>query len=235
MKNKHLTSPMILIVVLFFNACNRDYRVEKEYYYSDNLKSITKYKDGLKNGDFEVYYLNGNIKEKGQYFKDTLDGIYETYYKDGNIKSFEYITMGKNIGAKAFYSDIYGISYYLFYDKDSKKRYICKYDSNQTIVEESGKAIPLIRISAFKVKIDSEFIFTPIIAGPLYYDRTLYISENGIITDSVELADTNSYYTFSRHFNEIGIKNICAKLKLHNSSDTISHYHQTCIKIEVIE
>ncbi len=225
----------ILFTVMIFSTCNRENNIRKEYYDSGALKSYYTYKNEIKDGEFKVYYLNGVVKEAGRYSDNKLDSVHDTYYQNGDLKSFANCDNGRYIGDRAFYSEKFGITHYIYYDHDYKKRYICGYDSLHTIIEETGRGIPLIQISAIKVKLDSLFYFTPIVITPLYYDRKLYVIENNIITDSISLADKITFHTFRRYYKELGIKNICIELEMYNTEDSVVHKHQTCVNIEVVE
>ena len=224
-----------IIIILVFSSCNNENNIKKEYYKSGALKSYYTFnKDGVKHGEFKVYYSNGVVKEKGRYCNNKLDSVHDSYYQNGKLKSFANCDNGNYIGDRAFYSEKYGITHYLYYDEDYKKRYICGYDSLHRIIKEEGRGIPLIQISDFKVKLDSLFYFTPIVVGPLYYERKLIIIENNVVTDSIILNDTTNTYTFRRYYKKLGRKNICVELEMYNSKDSIVHKHQTCVDIEVV-
>jgi antitoxin component YwqK of YwqJK toxin-antitoxin module len=51
------------------------------------LTEITKYYNGLKEGEAQLFYPNGQLEIKGQFIGDKQDGLFTTYYKDGTLKS----------------------------------------------------------------------------------------------------------------------------------------------------
>lgn len=56
-----------------------------EKYSNGQLKKVTCYKDGTKNGLEKVYYENGKIKLEGNYKNNIEDGSFKTYYQNGNL------------------------------------------------------------------------------------------------------------------------------------------------------
>jgi antitoxin component YwqK of YwqJK toxin-antitoxin module len=70
-----------------------------------NLEKIKiEFKDGLKEGLWEVYHKNGNLKEKKTVLNGKLIGIYEIYNEDGKLsKRYKYDKEGKPILSEDFY------------------------------------------------------------------------------------------------------------------------------------
>ena len=51
------------------------------------LTEITKYRNGLKEGEAQLFYPNGQLEIKGQFIGDKQDGLFTTYYRNGNVQS----------------------------------------------------------------------------------------------------------------------------------------------------
>jgi antitoxin component YwqK of YwqJK toxin-antitoxin module len=54
---------------------------------NNQLKYVLSFKDGVKDGIFEVYYDNGQLNILMNYVNGKKDGLYETWYEDGLRKS----------------------------------------------------------------------------------------------------------------------------------------------------
>ena len=80
---KHVLFTLLFASVLLFVACDKEER--KEYYGNGALKSITTYRDSVKNGQYISYYENGKVWAKGQYKNDEKDGAWNTYRENGKI------------------------------------------------------------------------------------------------------------------------------------------------------
>ena len=87
----------LLTIKKFKNLTNIDphqFKFDKKYlngkyvtrYDNGNIKTITHYKNGIKNGEEISYYKNGSIKTKNNYKNDELDGEQFLYDEDGNIE-----------------------------------------------------------------------------------------------------------------------------------------------------
>lgn len=77
-KNKKKTKEWIL----YYKDFSDTTKTEKT-----QIKSITNYKNGLKDGLFQLFYLGGELKEEGNYRNNDKIGIWTNYYSNGNIKS----------------------------------------------------------------------------------------------------------------------------------------------------
>jgi len=90
MKNNEIeeirdSADKLLTIKKFKNLTNIDphqFKFDKKYlngkyvtrYDNGNIKTITHYKNGIKNGEEISYYKNGSIKTKNNYKNDELDG-----------------------------------------------------------------------------------------------------------------------------------------------------------------
>ena len=71
-------------ILFFLAACDKEER--KEYYNSGPLRSITTYRDSVKDGPYILYYGNGNVWEKGQQKNDEKDSAWNIYRENGKLK-----------------------------------------------------------------------------------------------------------------------------------------------------
>ncbi len=73
-----------LALLAFYSCANG--QVKKEYYENGNLKTVTRYKDDLKNGVEKSYYPNGKLESIFTYKNGKQEGPYFFYYENGNIE-----------------------------------------------------------------------------------------------------------------------------------------------------
>lgn len=92
MKFRKITLFTLLFASLFFFvACDKDVACDngseerKEYYDSGVLKSITTYRDSVKDGPYISYYENGNKLQEGQYKDGKKDGAWKEWSKHGSL------------------------------------------------------------------------------------------------------------------------------------------------------
>ena len=57
--------------------------VVKTYYDNGELKSRANYKNGERDGQYEIWYSNGQIWTSANYKDGNLDGLCETWYENG--------------------------------------------------------------------------------------------------------------------------------------------------------
>ncbi len=57
------------------------------HFQNNNLKYVLSFKDGVKDGIFEVYYDNGQLNVQMTYVNGKKEGDYKTWYEDGLRKS----------------------------------------------------------------------------------------------------------------------------------------------------
>ena len=77
----------------------------KTYYSSSKLKTIVKYKNGLKNGDFKLFKPNGRIRKTGTYINGEMSGKWRELYlsTDTIYQDLEYKNGLKNGLFKEYY------------------------------------------------------------------------------------------------------------------------------------
>ena len=77
----------------------------KTYYSSSKLKTIVKYKNGLKNGDFKLFKPNGHIRKTGTYINGEMSGKWRELYlsTDTIYQDLEYKNGLKNGLFKEYY------------------------------------------------------------------------------------------------------------------------------------
>ena len=46
------------------------------------------YKDGKREGPWEIYYVSGNLESKGSYKDGQKEGPWEYYYRDGSSREY---------------------------------------------------------------------------------------------------------------------------------------------------
>ena len=83
----HLPFALFIAVAFLLVACKNDESVEerKEYFNNQTIKSITTYRDSVKDGPYILYYGNGNVWEKGQYKDGKKDGAWKEWSKHGSL------------------------------------------------------------------------------------------------------------------------------------------------------
>ncbi len=84
----------IALALLAFYSCANG-QVKKEYYENGNLKTVTRYKDDLKNGEEKNYYRNGELADVFTYVAGIKEGPYYVYYKNGNLNRTGVFINGK--------------------------------------------------------------------------------------------------------------------------------------------
>ena len=71
--------------VYYLDRYGRKQGIEKEYYPSGELRSLTSYVDGILNGLYRQWYPNGNPKIETTYLNGKLNGLYRTWYENGKL------------------------------------------------------------------------------------------------------------------------------------------------------
>jgi antitoxin component YwqK of YwqJK toxin-antitoxin module/GH24 family phage-related lysozyme (muramidase) len=78
-----------------------------EKYHNGQLRSKGSYKEGNKDGMWEIYNKDGQLEEKGPYKDDIAEGEWEWYYDNGNLHTKGLYKDGKRDGVWEWY-DISG-------------------------------------------------------------------------------------------------------------------------------
>jgi len=94
-----------VIVSLFFSVITMySYaQEEKTYWDNGNLKSVTNYSDGKKNGIWNTYYEDGNRKEQGRYDNGKKGGTWREYYFNGETKRIRQFSNDVILGYTAYH------------------------------------------------------------------------------------------------------------------------------------
>lgn len=154
---------ILIIVIVFFEACQNDTRVitEGEYTVKGNIKITSN--DTLFEGPIEYYNKKGQIVSSSNFHYNYLNGLYRTYYDNGKVElesnyyydkehgeSKVYDSTGKIIFKNNYY---YGrelgstynyqndsVYYYRFLSFDGWELYSCRYnkDSAAAIIENGS-------------------------------------------------------------------------------------------------
>ena len=92
MKQKiHLPFALFIAFAILLTACDKDVACDngfverKEYYADGTVKSITTYRDSVKDGKYISFYVNGKIREEGQYKDGKKDGAWKEWSKNGSL------------------------------------------------------------------------------------------------------------------------------------------------------
>ncbi len=76
----------------------------KEYYPSDNIKSIITYENNRPSGYAKMYHDNGKIKEEGTWKNSRWIGDYKLYYENGQVQqAFKFNQSGKREGEQTYF------------------------------------------------------------------------------------------------------------------------------------
>lgn len=75
-----------------------------DFFKSGKVESITRYKDGEKDGLFESYFYNGKTHTKGWYVKGESQGYWYYYRYDGTIENKVYYLSDKQYGEQLEYN-----------------------------------------------------------------------------------------------------------------------------------
>ena len=92
-----LSFALFVAVALFLVACEKDESIEerKEYFTDGTIKSITTYRDSVKDGKYISFYENGYKKEDGFYKDDKRKGLWNEWHENGQLKSEVYYKNGE--------------------------------------------------------------------------------------------------------------------------------------------
>ena len=90
-------------ILLFLAACDKEER--KEYYGNGALKSITTYRDSVKDGQYISYYENGNKEEEGRYKDDKPNGLWKSWHENGQLRKIVDYKDGKMYASKSWYEN----------------------------------------------------------------------------------------------------------------------------------
>ncbi len=110
----------IIILILSALTIYTYAQEKKEYWDNGNLKSITNYSDGEKDGLWYAYYEDGGQKERGRYDSGKKGGAWREYYFNGETKRVRQFDEGILSGFMAYHFNgrmmVTGV-----YDEDEKK------------------------------------------------------------------------------------------------------------------
>ena len=100
---RHYESGELKNVIFWKGALNGSYRhgYTIDFYENGNLKLMTEYANGKKNGMSRSYYENGSLKSEGAYINRKQNGIWIWNYPDGGSSSIRY-SNGKEISRRDF-------------------------------------------------------------------------------------------------------------------------------------
>ena len=85
----------------FFPGCtclkslHDDYSIYRALYPEGNLKTVTSYQSGKKNGIERRYKEDGSLEAATHYVNNKVDGFQNTYYPDGSLWQKELYEHGK--------------------------------------------------------------------------------------------------------------------------------------------
>ncbi len=99
----HLPFALFIAFAILLAACNSEER--KEYYDSGELKSITTYRDSLRDGKYISYYENGTKKEEGRYKDDECDGLWKSWHENGQLRKIVDYKDGKMYASKSWHEN----------------------------------------------------------------------------------------------------------------------------------
>ena len=103
------------------NTYKEDILLEKkEYYPNEQIKSITKYKDGLYEGYFIGYHPNGMIAYEGNGVKGKVEGDYFKYNTKGALTEHLYFVNNQKKGYQNQYTKGADL-YYRYYTEEGKE------------------------------------------------------------------------------------------------------------------
>ena len=87
----HLPFALFIAFAILLTACDKDVACDngseerKEYYADGTVKSITTYRDSVKDGKYISFYENGNKLQEGQYKNGKKDGAWKEWSKHGSL------------------------------------------------------------------------------------------------------------------------------------------------------
>jgi len=94
----------IIVLVIFSMLSMYTYAQEKRVYWDNgNLKSVSNYKDGEKEGMWETYYEDGRQEGYGRYIEGKEDGAWREYYFNGKTKRVRQFNDGVLSGYMSYY------------------------------------------------------------------------------------------------------------------------------------
>ena len=128
MKN-NILKILVTLTILFLSACDSKNKVVEgpfltkysKLYFQDTgklvtgtvkkyyehtpelLESTTVYRNGLKNGLYNLYYTNGQLRENGTFVDGKLDGVYEGFSGNGQLSGKAIYSHGVVIVAEKFH------------------------------------------------------------------------------------------------------------------------------------
>lgn len=132
MKNKIL--PLILLLSIFFIACNSNNLKEKKEYYSNGAIKAKYFMDKKKNihGKYYEYHKNGKLKAIRNYDKNKIHGLCLEFYLDGKIKSKATIVNSKEIDTTSYFYKTGFLEQYTVYDsKGNQLKDVFFYDNGK--------------------------------------------------------------------------------------------------------
>ncbi len=97
MKSKVYNCVIVGLLSLYFYSCANG-QVKKDYWGNGNLKTETRYKDDLKNGEEKKYYSGGELKSIITYKNGKQEGPYFVYYENGSLQQKGTLLQGEPIG-----------------------------------------------------------------------------------------------------------------------------------------
>jgi len=237
MKIRHLTYCMVLIVLQF--GCTDKRTIKKVYnkegvlleeieyhnnqidgtritYDSNNFKIVSKWENGVQNGEVITYDENGNLLNKYFVKSGVIDGVFRIFYETGNIAEKLYYKDGKLRGRQyKYYNEKNKLaSYEDCYFINNKKLCFSKtlFKKNQELVHQKlGVLVDEQQDSIFTKGEDAHFNFkvvgadydfTKIIIGDFTKDfsiegsvelDTIYRTDNLDFSLSINTSETGSF------------------------------------------
>jgi antitoxin component YwqK of YwqJK toxin-antitoxin module len=96
------------------------------------IKSVTNYENGLKNGPYKEFYTSGELMFEGDYENDNKIGVWSFYYENGNAKSI--LTYNElSFESKKSFDENNKIKEELYYDLKKDETEIKKYNTDGNI------------------------------------------------------------------------------------------------------
>lgn len=138
MSNKTKFLSLVSLIVISCNQNNAD--IKHEYYYSDHLKSIKHYRNGVLEGQSQWFYLDGTIEQTVFFKKGKEEGNAYYFYPSGALKHFRNWKDGKMVGyANDFFdSSVWVMSAVLYFNGQGHLIYKKNYDQQGKVISEEG-------------------------------------------------------------------------------------------------
>jgi len=95
----------IILLILLNIVFSLHAQEEINYWDNGNLRNVSNYKDGEKEGINKDYYQNGELQEIGGYKNGEKNGEWKEYYRTGQLKGISSYKDGTSIGESKSYNE----------------------------------------------------------------------------------------------------------------------------------